>query len=927
MRKSLLFIIFFIVIFSELFSQVIRFEDYRFKYIDTNNINSFTKKSTNDSLLALKYSKLYVKKQKVEYLYLLNNIAINYIENNETEKARQLLQNNVNLANEIKQNSYENAYSFYLLSKTYVKSRNYQEINKNTNNFKDEIMKLEPDSMLECITYSLMSKCNFMVRNIETGFADFDHSNNLAQSLGLIYVLENNYTNAGNILTFYEPTQASKFLDYAIYLSKSNEYETSYDLVYLYLINGASYLAQDKFDKAIDNFQYSLMVLNRDSVINPRFESILNYYLAQCYKWKRDYKKVINQLEYFKRGNTYSTVGLQILGDLYFQQKKYDSSLVYYEQYYKTLPKQTYAKNNDKSLIILNHMAMCNMKLGNIEKAKKQFRECLFYSAGDSLINDDKLLPNSIPTDNSSYVYWHKYISTYTNLVQDEYIKKGIYSLNEVLECYLKDLYSLNNKIFIKTDMSNKFMFSSMAKETSMRLLDFVSNQSNIPDSIINQVWNSVAFSKNNYLNSKLSKENTELKFTTDEQNRYDSLTSQLDILTKLTEENPDLIAQQLNCYKDILVLSHNKKAELLYPSIRLDVCIDSSIANLGSDEAIIDYYSNDSSIYYFTFIDNKKELHRVNNAPNVLNTLESFSRCIKSGDETKGEKDKSLINELGLDIVLKPNQSIYFIPDNEMATFPIEVLKINNGKYLIETNNVSYLNSISQLIKKESDNIFKSEISFFAPGFLQENSNVLSSKNNNEREPLHQQLHLKPLPYSIKECEQIDSIFREKHSTSLRIYGSATTKNFFKEVSDSRIIHIASHGTASKNSLNKTGIYLYNDTLGIDFITFDKIKTNSIKTELTVLSACKTAEGTNINGEGKMSLSYGFMFAGSRNVVASLWYVSDKVTQEFMMKFYENIKEENMSYSLALQNAKMDFIKQGYSPLDWGGFIILGKK
>lgn len=927
MQKTLLFSLFFIFIISKLFSQRISFEDYRYKHIDTNNINRLTKKNKSDSLLVLKYSQLYVKKQKVEYLYFLNNIANNYIEKSQIEKARQILNNNLKLAEDASQYSYESAYSYYLLYKTFVKTRNYLKLSKYGNSFNDAVMKLEPDSMLQCISCSFASKCNFMVRDIEKGFAYFDISNTIARKLGLINILQDNYTNAGNVLTFYEPTQASKFLDYAIYLSKSNEYATSYDIVYLYLINGASYLAQDKFDKAIENFQYSLMILKRDSVNNPRFEYTLNYYLASCYKWNKDYDKAINQLEFFKKGNTYSAKGLQVLGDIYFDQKKYDSTLIYYEQYYNTLPKQTFAKNNNKTLQILNRIAICNMKLGNAKKAKEQFRKCLFYSAGDSTVNDDKLLPNSTPADNSSYYYWHDFINKYTHFIQNEYLKNNTYCLNDVIECYLNDLNSLNNKIFIKSDISNKFMFSSMAKKTSMQLLNFLATQDNIPDSIIDKVWNIVAFSKNNYLNSELSKENTELNFKTDEQNRYDSLSTQFDILSNSTENSPDIIVKQLNCYKDIFVLSYNKKAELLYPSIKLDVCIDSSIANIVADESIIDYYSNDSNIYYFTFVDSKKEFHNVNNASKVLNTIKSVSRSIKSGDETKGDKDKTLIKKLGLDIVLKHNKSLYFIPDNNMATFPIEVLKYNNGKYIAETNNISYLYSINQLTKKESDNNFKNEISCFAPGFLQQSSSNSIPEYGVNREPANHHIYLTPLPYSIEECEKIDSVFREKHSTSLRLNRAATTTNFFKEISNSKILHIATHGTASKNTLNKTGIYLYNDTLGIDFITFDKIKTDKIKTELTVLSACKTAEGVNINGEGKMSLSYGFMFAGSKNVIASLWYVSDKVTQQLMMKFYENIENDKMNYSTALQNAKIDLINQGYSSLDWGSFIILGKR
>ena len=74
------------------------------------------------------------------------------------------------------------------------------------------------------------------------------------------------------------------------------------------------------------------------------------------------------------------------------------------------------------------------------------------------------------------------------------------------------------------------------------------------------------------------------------------------------------------------------------------------------------------------------------------------------------------------------------------------------------------------------------------------------------------------------------------------------------------------------------------------------------------------------------MSLPYGFIFAGAKSVIASLWNVSDKKTQEMMMDFYKNIIEKNMKYSEALQQAKLESIKRGDSPLDWSSFIYIGK-
>src|SRR5258706_287029 len=59
---------------------------------------------------------------------------------------------------------------------------------------------------------------------------------------------------------------------------------------------------------------------------------------------------------------------------------------------------------------------------------------------------------------------------------------------------------------------------------------------------------------------------------------------------------------------------------------------------------------------------------------------------------------------------------------------------------------------------------------------------------------------------------------------------------------------------------------------------------------ELTVLSACETALGKDIKGEGLVGLTHSFMSAGSKSVVASLWKVDDRATAILMADFYQSM-------------------------------------
>ena len=84
-------------------------------------------------------------------------------------------------------------------------------------------------------------------------------------------------------------------------------------------------------------------------------------------------------------------------------------------------------------------------------------------------------------------------------------------------------------------------------------------------------------------------------------------------------------------------------------------------------------------------------------------------------------------------------------------------------------------------------------------------------------------------------------------------------------------------------------------------------------------MSACQTALGKIQKGEGIIGLTHSFMYAGTKNVVSSLWSVSDWGTKTLMTNFYSEILEnKKVNYSNALQKAKIQMIKKGYMPFMW---------
>jgi CHAT domain-containing protein len=96
---------------------------------------------------------------------------------------------------------------------------------------------------------------------------------------------------------------------------------------------------------------------------------------------------------------------------------------------------------------------------------------------------------------------------------------------------------------------------------------------------------------------------------------------------------------------------------------------------------------------------------------------------------------------------------------------------------------------------------------------------------------------------------------------------------------------------------------------------------------ELVVLSACRTALGRQIRGEGLVGLTRGFMYAGAQQVLASLWKVDDLATAELMQRFYRGLLKRGLRPAAALRAAQLELASspRWSAPYYWAGFVLQG--
>ena len=151
-------------------------------------------------------------------------------------------------------------------------------------------------------------------------------------------------------------------------------------------------------------------------------------------------------------------------------------------------------------------------------------------------------------------------------------------------------------------------------------------------------------------------------------------------------------------------------------------------------------------------------------------------------------------------------------------------------------------------------------------------------------------------------------------------------------ELSRYRIVHFATHGLINSEHPELSGLVLSlmdeNGKPQDGFLRMHEIFNLQLPADLVVLSACQTALGKEIKGEGLVGLTRGFMYAGAKRIVASLWQVDDQATAQLMQYFYRGMLKENLRPAAALRAAQIEMSRSSRwsASYYWAGFVIQGE-
>jgi len=188
-------------------------------------------------------------------------------------------------------------------------------------------------------------------------------------------------------------------------------------------------------------------------------------------------------------------------------------------------------------------------------------------------------------------------------------------------------------------------------------------------------------------------------------------------------------------------------------------------------------------------------------------------------------------------------------------------------------------------------------------------------------------------LPYTRQEAEAILALAPPTSRKAALGFEANRAAAMGDDLSKYRIIHFATHSFLDTVHPELSGIALSmldrQARPQNGFLRSHEVFNLKLGAELVVLSGCRTGLGKEVKGEGLNGMTRGFMYAGSKRVVVSLWDVQDQATARLMSDFYQGLLgPKHASAAAALRAAQIASWREGrwQAPYYWAGFVLQGE-
>lgn len=297
----------------------------------------------------------------------------------------------------------------------------------------------------------------------------------------------------------------------------------------------------------------------------------------------------------------------------------------------------------------------------------------------------------------------------------------------------------------------------------------------------------------------------------------------------------------------------------------------------------------------------------------------------------------------------VQPGMSeMVIVPDGELAMLPFAALPehaCSNApeQPLVVRHEITLTPSLSVFLSRKPEaevDSFKGEVAIVAdPVFDAADSRAASLRVEAAKHDSHPApdgetaVAIPRLLYSGHEANAIQEIVRKAagkdHVFLAQGFDASVDTVLSPVMQQYRIWHLATHGVYDETMPEFSGLVfsLVRPDGGsrFGFLKAYDIARLNVHAELVVLSACDSAAGEKLSGEGVMGLSYSFLRAGAREVVSTLWNIDDAQSRELMIGFYKELMRNGGNAAAALRYAQLTAMRefQSSAPYYWAGFEL----
>ncbi|MFN3997527.1 CHAT domain-containing protein [Algoriphagus sp.] len=326
-----------------------------------------------------------------------------------------------------------------------------------------------------------------------------------------------------------------------------------------------------------------------------------------------------------------------------------------------------------------------------------------------------------------------------------------------------------------------------------------------------------------------------------------------------------------------------------------------------------------------------KKELYSLDFNPELVKKLPSLWQDQKALGAVTFQLYQQLWQPFGGNL---NESSVLIIPDGMLFNLSFDLLTQKEIKTyeefllhsLLVKHDISYQFSMWLGFTKSSKEMRGNYIAF-TPGFLDRmKENYLKSVNDSFNLD-KAYLSLLPQPFTINLAIKVAKTL----GGNIFAFEESTAVAFREKAAKNKIIHIGTHAESnnispvfSKLIFAKNGDLLEEDNALYAY----QIYNTNMQSNLTLLTACETGKPVYQPGEGMVSLSHAFQYAGSESLLTSLWKVDEKSSMEITGYFLEFLSE-GMAKDKALKEAKLKYLSTAkgrtLSPQYWAGLVLIG--